>query len=29
MGSLLGAEAPDPEGVRRFYERYVRYVDHG
>ena len=28
MGSLLAAETPDRDGVRRFYERYVRYVDH-
>jgi len=28
MGTLLAADRPDAGGLRRFYERYVRYVEH-
>jgi hypothetical protein len=28
MGSLLARDEADPESLDRFYQRYVRYVDH-
>jgi protoporphyrinogen oxidase len=28
MGTLLASDGPDPAALRRFYQRYVRYIDN-